>query len=220
MLEELGSFPAGLVRIIRKATCRNPDERYQCLDDFTFDLDRYREHEGVGMIHPDIEDRNTGILSVVPDAPEASEPATAPKELPSDPAKDVRVAREPIKIGKLFRGTGLALAFAGIAFLVSEHIAAKNAMQPLAPSESSALSSFVHHASVTQDTPPVLFAQVDESWELLSTESRLQEAESLFDTAKKKWGTRDGFLHRGDALVAYVWGDEVKVFGSLHGDEE
>jgi hypothetical protein len=220
MLEEMSSFPAGLVRIIRKATCRNPDERYQCLDDFIFDLDRYREHEGVGVIHPDIQDRNTGILSVVPDAPEASEPAAAPTELPSDPAKEIRVTREPIKIGKLFRGAGLALAFAGIAFLVSEHIAAKNAMQPLAPSESSALSSFVHHASVTQDTPPVLFAQVDESWELLSTESRLQEAESLFGTAKKKWGTRDGFLHRGDALVAYVWGDEVKVFGSLHGDEE
>ena len=34
MLEELGSYPAGIVRIIRKATCRNPDERYQFVDDF------------------------------------------------------------------------------------------------------------------------------------------------------------------------------------------
>ena len=86
MLEELGKYPAGIVRIIRKATCHNPDDRYQNLDDFIADVGQYRQHTGVGMLHPDVEDRNTGILSVVPDAPEESAPAAAPTEVPSDPA--------------------------------------------------------------------------------------------------------------------------------------
>ncbi|HET6417614.1 MAG TPA: hypothetical protein VFG22_15055, partial [Polyangiales bacterium] len=68
--------------------------------------------------------------------------------------------------------------------------------------------------------PPVLFAHVDESWELLSTESRQAEAELLFKTAHQRWGTRDGFIHRGEALVAQCWGKKVTVFGSLHGDSK
>lgn len=220
MLEELGKFPAGLVRIIRRATCRNPDDRYQCLDDFIADLGRYREHVGVGMIHPELEDRNTGILSVVPDAPEEPEPTAPPTELPSDPARKQKVLQDSIKIGQVFRGASLALALAGIAFLVSDYRAAQTAIEPLPQHESSALSSFVREASVSQDRPPVLFAQVDESWELLSTESRRDEAESLFAAAKKRWGTRDGFLHRGNTLVAHSWSGEITVFGSVHGDVE
>jgi len=220
MLEELGSYPAGLVRIIRKATCRNPDDRYQSLDELIVDVDRYREHAGVGMVHPEVDDRNTGILSVVPDAPKEPEPVAAPTELPSEPSQKPKVARDPIKLGKLLRGSGLALAFVGIAFLVSDYLSVQRALQPLPAHESSALSSFIREASVTRDRPPVLFAQVDESWELLSTESRRKEAESLFEAAKTKWGTRDGFLHRGNALVAHSWSGEVTVFGSLHGDEE
>jgi hypothetical protein len=219
MLEELGSYPAGLVRVIRKATCRNPDDRYQSLDDLLFDLDRYREHSGVGMLHPEVEDRNTGILSVVPDAPEEPESAAPPTELPSHPPKTAKPGREPIKVGTLFRGAGLALALAGVVFLVSDYLAVQTAITPLPPHESSALSSFVREASVTKDRPPVLFAQVDESWELLSTERRREEAESLFRVARTKWGTRDGFLHRGNALVAHSWSGEVTVFGSIHGDE-
>jgi serine/threonine protein kinase len=220
MLEELGSYPAGLVRIIRKATCRNPDERYQCLDDLLSDLGRYREHAGVGMVHPEIEDRNTGILSVVPEAPPEPEPTATPTELPSDPAKKQEAARDPISLAKLFRGVGLAFAFAGAAFLVSDYMAVRGAIEPLPPHESSALSSFIREASVSNDRPPVLFAQVDESWELLSAESRHKEAESLFRTANAKWGTRDGFLHRGDTLVAHSWSGEVTVFGSALGDIE
>ena len=221
MLEELGSHPAGLVRIIRKATCRDPDARYQFVDDLLSDLGRYREHADVGLVHPEVEDRNTGILSVVPDAPEAPEQKAAPEtEVPQSPAPQATFVANPAKTGRFFRGVALALAFAGIASLVNEHLEAHASLQPLTPQESVELSSFVSDASVSEGQPPVLFAQVDESWELLSTESRQAEAEALFKAAKAQWGTRDGFIHRGKTLVAQHWDNEVIVFGSMHGDTE
>jgi len=221
MLEELGSHPAGLVRIIRKATCRDPDARYQFVDDLLSDLGRYREHADVGLVHPEVEDRNTGILSVVPDAPEAPEQKAAPEtEIPRSPVPQAAFVANPVRTGRFFRGVALALAFAGIASLVNEHLEAHASLQPLTPQESVELSSFVSDASVSEGQPPVLFAQVDESWELLSTESRQAEAEALFKAAKAQWGTRDGFIHRGKTLVAQHWDNEVIVFGSMHGDTE
>jgi hypothetical protein len=223
LLEELGSYPAGIVRIIRKATCQNPDERYQFMDDFLADLGRYREHTDVGMVHPDVEDRNTGILSVVPDAPEGPEPVSSSpadaSEKPREPAAPL-VVWSPHKLRRAFHAFGLAIAFAGIAFLVSDYLEAHGALRALTPQESGGLSSFISEASVTESQPPVLFAHVDDSWELLSTESRQEAAEAMFDAAKVRWGTRDGFIHRGNALVAQCWGEEVIVFGSLHGDTE
>jgi len=221
MLEELGSFPAGIVRIIRKATCRNPDERYQFIDDFLADLGRYREHTDVGMVHPEVDDRNTGILSVVPDAPKGPERQAAPEtEIPQTPVPKAAYVSHPIKMQRFFRGIGLAFALAGIAFLVSDYLDAQAALRPLTTQESDGLSSFISEASVSEGQPPVLFAHVDDSWELLSTESRQAEAEAMFETAKARWGTRDGFIHRGEAMVAQCWGEEVTVFGSLHGDTE
>ena len=218
-LEELGSYPAGLVRIIRKATCRKPDDRYQFIDEFLSDLSRYREHTDVGMLHPEIDDRNTGILSVVPDAPKEPEPEAEPETVVQE-KRDTKVAflASPMKVQRLFRGIGLAMAFAGIAFLVSDYLDAQGSLQALTPQQSGELSSFVSEASVSRGYPPALFAQVDESWELLSTDRRQQEAEALFEWASARLGTRDGFIHRGKALVAQRWENEVTVFGSLHGD--
>jgi hypothetical protein len=219
LLEELGSYPAGIVRIIRKATCRNPDDRYQFIDDFLSDLAHYREHGGVGMAHPDVVDRNTGILSVVPDAPEVPEVQAAPEtEIAADTAPKATSLTSPMKVQRLFRAVGLAVAFAGIAFLVSDYRAAQGSLRSLTPHESAELSSFVSAASVSESHPPALFAHVDESWELLSTERRQAEAEALFKSATARWGTRDGFIHRGKALVAQRWDNQVIVFGSLHGD--
>jgi hypothetical protein len=220
MLQELGSYPAGLVRIIRKATCRNPDDRYPCLDDLLEDLRNYRQHKGVGMLHPDVEDRNTGILSVVPDAPARPEPSESPAEARSEPPPKTDIAPDPIKLKNRFRVIALALSLAGMAFSVSDYIEAKNALQPLSVEQSGQLSSFVRGASVTRDQPPVLFARVDESWELLSAERRREETEALFAAARARWGTRDGFVHRGNALVAQRWDGRITVFGSLHGDAE
>jgi hypothetical protein len=220
-LEELSSYPAGVVRIIRKATCRDPDARYQFVDDLLADLKRYREHADVGMLHPDVEDRNTGILSVVPDAPEEPESPTALETIaPETQVPKATYLASPMKVQRLFRRIGLAFAFMGIAFLVNDHFEALGALEPLTTQQADGLSSFISEASLTQDQPPILFAHVDESWELLSTESRQAEAESLFKTAHERWGTRDGFIHRGEALVAQCWGKKVTVFGSLHGDSK
>ena len=71
---------------------------------------------------------------------------------------------------------------------------------------------------MTKDRPPVLFAQIDDSWALLSEESQRKEAEALFAAARQKWGTREGFLHRGNSLVGQAWDNEITVFGSMLGE--
>ncbi|MCZ6806187.1 MAG: hypothetical protein O7F08_04485 [Deltaproteobacteria bacterium] len=220
-LEELSKHPAGLVRIIRKATCRNADQRYRLVDDLLRDLNNYRQHETVGAQHEEVTDRNTGVLSVVPDPPpEVESEAPHQKETEKKTAEPAFVSLSSNwGLQKLGRGLGLALAFAGIAFLVADYMSVTRALRPLDASESKGLSSFISSASITDTEPPVLFAQVDESWELLSTERRREETETLFRTAKERWGTRDGFIHRGDAVVAQCWGQEITIFDSLHGDE-
>ncbi len=221
-LEELTKYPAGLVRIIRRATCRDPEQRYQSADDLLKDLGKYRQYKKVGMAHEEVKDRNTGVLSVVPDAP------PKPEKKPVEEAKTKKKAdkkprvkvRSAFRMRKLGHGLGLALAFAGIAFLVSDYISAAKALQPLDANVSTGLSSFLSSASLTNGEPPVLFAQVDESWDLLSPESQLEEARNLFDAAYRQWGTRDGFLHRGDAVVAQCWGRKITIFDSFHRDEK
>lgn len=219
-LEELGKFPAGLVRIIRKATCLDPAARYASIDGFLADLGNHRRHEHVGMAHPDITDRNTGVLSVVPDAPKElsrDEPRPQKKSVEKK-AVPVR-ARKPRSTPPVLRGIGLTLALAGIAFLVSDYMAGTRGMIALTDEQSSELSGFVRSAALSESDPPVFFGQVDESWELLSTERRRAEAQRLFEDASARFGTRDGFLHRGDAVVAHMWNNQLTVFGSVHGDE-
>ncbi|MEM8607320.1 MAG: hypothetical protein AAGF92_09445 [Myxococcota bacterium] len=219
-LEDLGKFPAGIVRIIRKATCLDPDARYASVADLLSDLDKYRKHKHVGMAHPDIADKNTGILSVVPEAPEEAAPATPKKAEQQKATKDkpTRLAKER-RIAPVFRAIGLTLALAGVAFLVSDYIAGTRGLVALTDAQTEGLSSFVRSASVSESNPPVFFGQVDESWELLSTDRRRAEAQRLFDEASRRFGTRDGFLHRGDAAVAHLWNGQLTVFGSLHGGE-
>jgi hypothetical protein len=220
MLEELGKFPAGIVRIIRKATCHDPEKRYKFLDEMLEDLDCYKQHADVGMIHPDIEDRNTGILSVVPDAPEEPAPTATVSEEPEEPERSPTQVGVPLKTGKFLRTAGLALALAGVAFLVSDYRAAHGALEAVPGTAAASLSDFVREATITKQRPPVLFAQVDDSWELLSSERRQEEAEALFAAARQTFGAREGFLHRGKTLVAQSWGGKVTVFESILGDSE
>jgi hypothetical protein len=220
MLEELGMFPAGLVRIIRKATCHKPEDRYQFVDELLKDLSSYRQHKDVGLVHPDVEDRNTGILSVVPDAPEEPTPTAPVSEEPETPEKVAGPVGNPVKFGNFARAGALMIALAGTVFLVSDYRAAHGALEAVPSARATSLSSFVREATITKQKPPVLFAQVDESWELLSQERRQEEAEALFDAARDSFGTREGFLHRGNALVAQSWDGKVTVFGSILGDSQ
>ncbi len=219
-LEELGSYPAGIVRIVRKATCHDPSSRYQFIDELLFDLSQYREHLKVGMEHPDVVDRNTGLLSVVPDAPTEPERMAAPETVvPKTPAPKPTFVVDPMRAKRLSRGIGVAVALAGLFFLASEHLGNSGGLRALSREDVSDLSSFITEASVSESKPPVLFAQVEESWELLSEERRREEVETLFSAAEKRWGARDGFLHRGDAVVAQHWEDKTIVYGGLHGEE-
>ena len=172
------------------------------------------------MAHPDVADRNTGILSVVPDAPAEPEPKAAPEtEVPKTSKRRSVFLANPIQGKRLFRGVGLAVAFAGLLFLANEYLGDSSGLRAISPDDVDDLSSFISEASVSASTPPVLFAQVEDSWELLSEERRREEAETVFSTAEKRWGARDGFLHRGDALVAQHWEEQIIVYGGLHGEE-
>lgn len=220
-LEELSRHPAGIVRIIRKATCLDPELRYRTVDDLLDDLARYRKHEKVGMRHPEVEDCNTGLLSVVPDCEPDQELGPAPEtEIPEKTRDETeKPLTKSINMGALLRSLGLVLAFAGMVFLVHDHWSNARGLTPLATRDANELSSFVREASMAGSNPPTLFARVDESWELLSEDRRREEAEELFAKATRRWGTRDGFLQRGNAIVAQYWDYEVTIFGSLHGEE-
>ncbi|MFW2387756.1 MAG: hypothetical protein ACN4G0_05440 [Polyangiales bacterium] len=222
MLEELGSHPAGVVRIIRKATCRDPDQRYQHIDELLSDLDQYRDHLKVGMEHPEVADRNTGLLSVVPDEPEEPVKKVEPDtEAPKKPAKRASMfaLANPMQSNKLFRGIGIAVALAGLLIVVSDYIDSSRGLRALSVEDAGELSSFIRDASLSESTPPVLFAHVEDSWELLSEDRRREEVETLFATAEQRWGARDGFLYRGHAMVAQHWDNQVIVFASVHGEE-
>jgi hypothetical protein len=170
--------------------------------------------------HPDVEDRNTGLLSVVPDAPEEpAVPAVPETVLPKKPVFDAAFVSNPMQSKRLLRGIGLAVAFAGLLFLASEYLGNSGGLRALTPQNASNLSSFIIGASLSTSKPPVLFADVEESWELLSEDRRREEAENVFATAEKRWGAREGFLLRGDAVVAQRWGEKTVVYASLHGEE-
>ncbi len=223
-LDELGQYPAGIVRIVRKATCLEAELRYRSVAEFLTDLDNYRRHKKVGLTHAEVVDRNTGVLSVVPEAPPEPEPTPEPQKAniqaeSGAKSRQIRVASEQA-FSRIVRGVGLAIALCGIVFLISDFMASRSGLVALAPAESDSLSSFVLGASLSETQPPILFAQVDESWELLSAERRRQEAERLFQTARSNWGAEEGFLHRGDAIVAQYRNEKLTVFGSLHGGEQ
>ena len=153
---------------------------------------------------PEVEDRNTGLLSVVPDAPTEPPPKADPETEPTKTPKPSRrkssvFVADPMRKQRLLRGVGLAVAFAGLLFLADEYLGNSSGLRAISRDDVGELSSFISEASISASTPPVLFAQVEESWELLSEERRREEAETVFSTAEKRWGARDGFLHRGDA---------------------
>jgi len=52
-LDAMSDLPAGLVRIARKATVREPSKRYASIDAMLLDLERWRDHQAVGLVHPE-----------------------------------------------------------------------------------------------------------------------------------------------------------------------
>lgn len=52
-LDAMSDLPAGLVRITRRATLREPNKRYASIDAMLLDLERWRDHHVVGIAHPE-----------------------------------------------------------------------------------------------------------------------------------------------------------------------
>ena len=80
-LDDLMTYPAGLSRIIRKATMRSAVSRYGSVKAFADDLTKYGDYGEVGIAHPDVEEENLGGTSYRPPAPlGAPRPKKKPKE--------------------------------------------------------------------------------------------------------------------------------------------
>ena len=67
-LEDLLTFPAGLSRIVRRATLKNGAARYNSVAQLLDDLAKYGRYEEVGLAHPDVEEKNLAGLSHIPPA--------------------------------------------------------------------------------------------------------------------------------------------------------
>ncbi|MEJ7731344.1 MAG: pentapeptide repeat-containing protein [Polyangiaceae bacterium] len=98
LLAALKELPAGLSRIVRKATCLDPTMRYPSIGAMLADLERYGSLPEVGLAHADAEEPNktglsmrTGARRPPPCAPAA--PAILPR---SAPHPGLRVATVPL----------------------------------------------------------------------------------------------------------------------------
>ncbi|MCA9580749.1 MAG: pentapeptide repeat-containing protein [Myxococcales bacterium] len=65
-LDDLSAMPAGLMRIVRRATTSELGHRYGTVAEFIADLDNYGDYENVGFPHPDVPEYNRGTTSFVP----------------------------------------------------------------------------------------------------------------------------------------------------------
>jgi hypothetical protein len=224
-LQELTEYPAGLVRIVRKATCLHPAVRYESVAEMLAEVNKYGRAKEVGVTHPEVKEVNFGGLSMVP---QKLEPAEAKAEDDAESAKKKEkptATAEPVHLGgsatgglSFFRMAALGIIGAGLIFLCSDYWKTANALVELRQDEVAELSNFVESAALTHDEPPVLFAQVDPSWELLSEARRQEEVNQMFRRAGKRWGAVNGFVQREQAVVAQRWNDRVVIFASTHGE--
>lgn len=108
-LDYLAQSPAGLARIVRRATCAERLLRYSSVEALVADLSRYGEHDQVGMVLPNAVEHNfTGLSS--PPASAARRPAVMP------PAPATRASR-PRQSWVLASAAG-CLAAVGLATLL------------------------------------------------------------------------------------------------------
>jgi len=107
--------PAGLVRVVRRCSMTNPDDRYPGMRELMADLANYRSFEMVGIGHPEVREVNMTDTSLAP-VPAAQAPVTAAS------ATRVRKPVEPIapmpRILDLSPGTRQALSAMGLLLIV------------------------------------------------------------------------------------------------------
>ena len=207
-VEQLLTFPAGLVRIVRKATCQEPRARYASVEDLLFELDKYGRHTEVGVGHPEVEETNLGGFSQSPVRPEPSEQEEADK--PVEYVAERGLPAHGRQLGRrVFRALMLAVILVGGTLSTVNFIRGSGQLQPLDAESVSELSVHLESAAFSDDFPPILFAQVGPSWRQLDEDARQAEAARLLEMLWSTYGVRDGYLHRGSALVAQYWNREI-----------
>jgi len=211
-LEQLLTFPAGLVRIVRKATCQEPRARYASVEDLLKDVGIYGRHSEVGVGHPEVEETNLGGLSQAPTGPDsdADKAAKAPEPKEPDYAEMRVLPSESRRHGRrIFHAFMIAVLLAAGVPLVVNFIRASRKLESLDSQAVAELSEHLQSAAFSDDFPPVLFAQVGPSWGMLEPEARQAEAARLRDALWSTYGVRDGYLHRGSALVVQYWNKQI-----------
>ena len=130
-LDEILETPAGLVRIVRRATHADPRMRYPTVQALVDDLNRYGDHAMVGIAHPDVREPNLGLrtTSLFP-RPHRIERVRAPlrkkptkpsdivplRELPTDLPAPLRKGLASVGIITALAALGLAAAFGAASF--------------------------------------------------------------------------------------------------------
>lgn len=119
-LDALRKQPAGLTRIIRKCTLRDPAVRYQLVTDLISDLLQYEDFEGVGVAGGALE---TNFMPYrISSLPPAGAAAPVVERIPVEGLKPIVLPRPKAAETKsetwISRRTELVLALAGAALLV------------------------------------------------------------------------------------------------------
>jgi serine/threonine-protein kinase len=109
-LTSLDACPAGLVRIVRKATAHDPAARYQWVEELEADLARYAQPDLVGLAGSANEEHPRYCIS--------SLPVPAPKRAPAIQVEIRGPAREDSAEPTSGRAVERAIAFLGLASIV------------------------------------------------------------------------------------------------------
>ena len=121
LLEQLKDAPAGLVRIIRRCTLRDPSGRYGSVEELLDDFGRHGHAERVGLPHPD------GLEGKREESPAASSAVSKPakRKKPIEPVASIRrphrpaadaTPEDPFEGGRavVVAGSGLLIFAAGL----------------------------------------------------------------------------------------------------------
>ncbi|MBM4360338.1 MAG: pentapeptide repeat-containing protein [Deltaproteobacteria bacterium] len=96
-LDALADAPAGLVRIVRRATSRDPAQRHESIDQFIDELGRYTDTNAVGLAHPDgLEGKEKRRDTMTPPVPEGR-PSVRGEIPKADPKRSETSRKEPKK---------------------------------------------------------------------------------------------------------------------------
>ena len=233
-LDGLIDMPAGLSRIIRRATRRDPVLRYASVDEMLQDVQMYGRWDEVGLAHPDVAERNRGGLSEPPPrwCGDDDDPTTAGGNITD--ITGIRKLAEITGIHTLSDIAGLSTkrlslvsrmqakrrrrhAVLGAVLIACLSVFGYNAapkgaeLEALAPALAKQASDHLVELSISKD-PPMLFGKVADHWYELSEEEQRVEAERILAHSRAVWKIPDGFLLRGDAVVVQFWAGHVITF--------